>query len=206
MIEQSLGKIVQSVAERSPTPGGGAAAAMVAGLGAALFLMVVRFSQGKKANVDRESDLGEAERLLGEMVERLLPMAERDCQAFDRVSAAYKMVRNTDDEIAARSSAIEEGMVGAMSVPEEALLLIRDVFRTMNEVVECVGATIASDLGSGAELLKAASESAYMNVRINAQSLKDRELAESTMDRVETVRREIHDIAAAIREIVEKKL
>jgi formiminotetrahydrofolate cyclodeaminase len=45
-----------------------------------------------------------------------------------------------------------------------------------------------------------------MNVRINAQSLKDRELAESTMNRVETVRREIHDIAAAIREIVEKKL
>ncbi len=206
MIDQSLGKIVQSLAERSPTPGGGAAAAMVAGLGAALFLMVVRFSQGKKANVDRESDLGEAERLLVEMVERLLPMAERDCQAFDLVSAAYKMAKNTDDEVAARSSAIEEAMVGAMSVPEEAFLLIRDVFRTMNEVVTCVGATIASDLGSGAELLKAASESAYMNVRINAQSLKDRELAESTMDRVETVRREIHDIAAAIREIVEKKL
>ena len=113
---------------------------------------------------------------------------------------------NTDEEVAARARAIEAAMVGAMAVPEEAFLLIRDVFRTMNEVATCVGGMIASDLGSGAELLKAASESAYMNVRINAQSLEDRALAESAMDRVETVRREIHDMAGAIREIVEKNL
>ncbi len=97
-------------------------------------------------------------------------------------------------------------MVGAMSVPEETLAMVGDGFRAMAEVESCVGKSIASDLGSGSELLRAAAESAYMNVRINAAYLKDRELAESTMSRVETVRREITQTADAFRRGVETKL
>ena len=206
MIDQSLQKIVQSLGERSSTPGGGAAAAMVGALGAALFLMVVRFSRGKKANVDREEELAGAEGRLSDVVERLLPMAERDCRAFDQVSAAFKLPKESESEVEARTAAIEEAMVGAMSVPEETLAMVGDAFRAMAEVESCVGKSIASDLGSGSEILRAAAESAYMNVRINAAYLKDRELAESTMSRVETVREQILETADAFRRGVETKL
>ena len=206
MIDQSLRDIVQSFGQRSSTPGGGAAAAVVGSLGAALLLMVVRFSQGKKANVDREAELAKAEEQLSDLVDRLLPMAERDCRAFDQVSAAFKLPKESESEVEARTAVIEEAMVGAMSVPEETLAMVGDGFRAMAEVESCVGKSIASDLGSGSELLRAAAESAYMNVRINAAYLKDRELAENTMSRVETVRREILATADALRQGVETKL
>ena len=54
MIHQPFDQLIESLAAKTPTPGGGAAAAMAGCMGAALFLMVVRFSRGKKANVDRE--------------------------------------------------------------------------------------------------------------------------------------------------------
>ena len=109
MIHQSFAQIVDSLAAKTPTPGGGAAAAMSGCMGAALFLMVVRFSRGKKANVDREGDLQQAEALLDGHMKRLLPMAERDCRSFDLVSAAYGMPKETDEQKALREKAIQEG-------------------------------------------------------------------------------------------------
>ena len=64
MISQSFEALVASMAAKTPTPGGGAAAAMAGSMGTSLFLMTVRFSQGKKANVDREEDLACVEGLL----------------------------------------------------------------------------------------------------------------------------------------------
>jgi formiminotetrahydrofolate cyclodeaminase len=206
MIDQSLQKIVESLGARSPTPGGGSAAAMAAAMGTALLLMVVRFSRGKKANLDRDAELAEAEQVLAGLVERLLPMAERDCGAYDLVSQAYQLPVDSEGEVQARGAAIEVAMVGAMSVPDEMLLMVRDVLRATNEVVSCVGKAIAGDLGSAAELLRAGAEAAYMNVRINAAELKDRELAESTMSRVEAVRTDVLETAAAFRQFVETRI
>jgi len=86
-------------------------------MGASLFTMVVRFSRGKKANVDREGELAAAEARLSEHLQRLLPMAERDCRSFDLVSAAYAQPKATAGEQALREKAIQEAMVGAMVVP-----------------------------------------------------------------------------------------
>lgn len=198
MITQSFQELVASLAKKTPTPGGGAAAAMAGSMGTALFLMVVRFSRGKKANVDREQDLARVEELLEAHLQRLLPMAERDCSSFDLVSAAYGMPKDADDQKALRAKAIQEAMVGAMVVPEETQAMIRDVFVSMDQVTDCVGKAIVSDLASGAALLLAAAEGAYLNVRINAAYLTNRDLADSTMKRATAVRDEIRGRQDAI--------
>lgn len=202
MIQQPFAQLVESLAAKTPTPGGGAAAAMAASMGAALFLMVVRFSRGKKANVARDGDLQRAETKLQEQMQRLLPMAERDCRSFDLVSAAYGMPKDTEEQKSLRDRAIQEALVGAMVVPEETLCMVRDVFVTMSDVVDCVGKAIVSDLASGAALLLAAAEGAWLNVKINAAFLANRDLAEGTMDRANGVRAEIRrhhdDIAATV--------
>jgi len=198
MIQQPFEKIVESLAAKTPTPGGGAAAALAGSMGAALFLMVVRFSRGKKANVAREEDLARAETQLDGHVKRLLPMAERDCRSFDLVSAAYGMPKDDDAQKALRERAIQEAMVGAMVVPEEVLCMVRDVFAGMEGVVSCIGKAIVSDLASGAALLLAAAEGAFLNVRINATYLTNRELADKTMERARVVLAEIRRQQAAI--------
>ncbi|MCR9246159.1 MAG: cyclodeaminase/cyclohydrolase family protein [bacterium] len=206
MIQQPFEKLVESLAAKTPTPGGGAAAAMAGSLGTALFLMVVRFSQGKKANVDREGDLADVEQVLGDHLERLNPMAERDCKSFDLVSAAYGMKKDTDGEKELRQKAIQEALVGAMVVPEETLCMVRDVFVAMDRVSDCVGKAIVSDLASGASLLLASAEGAFLNVRINAAFLANRELADSTMERARHVQAEIQRHQQKIADQVERAL
>ena len=206
MMTQSFEELVASMAAKTPTPGGGAAAAMAGCMGTSLFLMTVRFSQGKKANVDREGDLAAAESALSDHLEQLRPMAERDCAAFDLVSAAFRMPKESDEQKVARSAAIQESMVGAMLVPEETQKMILGVFVTMEAVRDCVGASIASDLASGAALLLAGAEGAYLNVRINAAELKDRALADATMARATAARDEIRSRQAAIAAQVDEML
>ena len=206
MITQSFQQLVESLAKKSPTPGGGAAAAMAGCMGTSLFLMTVRFSQGKKANADREQDLARVEALLSDYLQRMMPMAERDCRSFDLVSAAYGMAKESDEEKTLRDKAIQEAMVGAMVVPEETQVMVRDVFVAMAEIVECIGKQIVSDLASGAALLLAAAEGAFLNVRINAAYLTNRDLAASTMARATSVRDEIRRHQDAIAVSVERKL
>ena len=55
-----------------------------------------------------------------------------------------------------------------MVVPGETLLMVREVFVAMEGVVDCIGKAIGSDLASGAALLLAAAEGAFLNVKINA--------------------------------------
>lgn len=206
MISQPFQDLVQSLAAKTPTPGGGAAAAMAGCMGTSLFLMTVRFSQGKKANVGREDDLAQAETELQGHLDRLMPMGERDCEAYDKVSAAFRMPKESDDEKAARSAAIQGSMVGAMLIPEQTQNMIRDVFVTMERVCDCIGKSIASDLASGAALLLAGAEGAFLNVRINAAELKDRELAEAAMTRATAARDDVRARQDAIAAAVDRML
>ncbi len=203
MIDQPYDKFITSLAAKTPTPGGGACAAMAGAMGTSLYLMVVRFSRGKKANAERDDDLAAAETVLDDHLQRILPMAEQDCAAYDLVSSAYSLPKETEDEKAIRKSAIQEAMVGAMVVPEETMCTIRDVFGAVDRIIDCVGKNIVSDLGSGAELLRAGAESAYFNVRINAAFLDDRELADSTLSRTLDVRDEILRHHDSIRRVVD---
>jgi formiminotetrahydrofolate cyclodeaminase len=206
MIDQPFAKIVDSLANKTPTPGGGAAAAMAACMGAALLLMVVRFARGKKVNLERDADLARTEELLTDHLVRLLPTAERDCRSFDHVSKAYSMPKATEAEQKVRNRAIQEAMVGAMVVPEEVLCLVRDVCRAMSGVVDCVAKNIVSDLASGSSLLLAAGEGAQLNVRINAAYLDDRALADEAVARAKAVLAEIRSNHGAITASVEKLL
>ena len=194
------------MAARTPTPGGGAAAALSGCLGASLLLMVVRFSRGKKSNESREGDLGVAEERLQSQLDGLLPMAERDCKSYDLVSGAYGLPKESDEQKETRKSAIQQAMVGAMIVPEETLGMVRDVFLTMEKVVDCVGKSIASDLASGSAMLLAAAEGAFLNVRINAACLDDRQLAESTMKRATAVRDDIRRQQTTVANLVDELL
>ncbi|MBL8724788.1 MAG: cyclodeaminase/cyclohydrolase family protein [Planctomycetes bacterium] len=206
MIDQPFGAIVASLASKTPTPGGGAAAAMAGSMGAALFVMVVRFSRGKKANLDRDAELAAAETRLDALVQELLPMAERDCRSFDAVSAAYALPKDTDAQKAAREAAVQQGMLGAMEVPELTLGLVRAVFTAIEPVVGCVGKAIASDLASGAALLAAAAEGAFLNVKINAAYLTDRPRAEAALGRATAVRDQVRAAQAKITAAVDRLL
>jgi len=108
---------LSDLASDKPAPGGGAAAGVNAAMGAALVSMVCNLTIGKPKFAEHEAVmrevLAEAERLRGEA----LQLAEDDAEAFSGVVAAYKLPKSSDEEKAARTAAIQSGLVEAAAVP-----------------------------------------------------------------------------------------
>ncbi|MBK8980055.1 MAG: cyclodeaminase/cyclohydrolase family protein [Planctomycetes bacterium] len=187
MIDAPFREFVDALGARTPTPGGGAAASCAGAMGAALLTMVLRFTKGRKSAPELEPALAEALTRIERSASLLLPMVERDMASFERVAAAYKLPHDTDEQKVVRSRAIQEGLAGAMVVPEELAHLVRDALEAMATVTEAVGRNILADLGTAASLLFAACRSAELLVRINAAFLHDREQARATLARMEQV-------------------
>ena len=206
MIDQTFNQIVEALAAKSPSPGGGAASSLAGSLGAALILMAVRFAKGKPEAAKRENDLAVLEVLLEEHVHRLLQMAERDAAAFDRVAEAYRLPKETPDQQAVRRKAVQEAMRGAMVVPEEVMCMVRDLLVASSEVRDCIGKAIASDFATGSALLFAAAEGSNLNVRVNASYLDDHVTGMATLDRIVSIRKEIVQHHETIRDVVDRKL
>ena len=206
MIDKPFSELVHAFAAKTPSPGGGAAAAMSASMGIALLLMSVRFTRGKKAALEFDRELAEVETRLSQYVDRMLPMAERDCAAFGLVSRAYGLPKGTDKEVEIRTRAIDEGMIGAIVVPEETLFMVRDVLSTVTPIVHLVGRNIISDMGTGARLLVAGAESSFLNVRINTSFLNDRARGTAALESNTVVLTEIREAERKIRALVDKAL
>lgn len=142
-------------------------------MGNALLLMVVRFSRGKKSTLSRDAELAATEQRLVALQTEILTLAERDARSFAPVAAAYQMSNATPAEKAVRVRAIDQGLMGAMDVPRETLRLAQAALAAVLPVADCAGKSIVSDLAAGAELLRAAAEIAYLNLRVNVALLSE---------------------------------
>lgn len=203
MIETTSQDFLDLLAARTPTPGGVAAAAHAAAMGTALMTMVVRFSRARTQDADDDAVLADAERSLERPSVLLRGLGERDAAAFGHVVTAYGMPKDTPHARAMRNKAIEEAIVGAMVVPEEMLCLVRDVYLVMNPVLGLVGKHVAADLGAASELLRAAGEAAFLNVRIQTTYLRDQDRARKSVARVLVIRDEILRHHDAIRGVID---
>ena len=86
-------------------------------------------------------------------------------QAFDRVMAAYRLPKTSDDEKAARTRAIQSALQGATIVPLDTLRACADALAHARVVAEHGNASAASDAGVAIGLLRAAAAGADANVQ-----------------------------------------
>jgi formiminotetrahydrofolate cyclodeaminase len=196
-----IAEFLETLGSHSPTPGGGAAAAVTGASGAALIAMVANLTIDKAGYEEAWDRMREILPVVGAGRDELLELADRDAAAFDEVMAAFRMPKETDDEKAARRRAIQLAFEGAASVPLRVAERAAQMIDLGREAVTLGNDNAASDGLSAAYLLYAAVECAAANVLINAASLKDedrkRELL-SAVGRVrETARRDVDAAARA---------
>lgn len=205
MRETTIDDWLTDLASELPAPGGGAAAGMSAAMAAALVSMVCNLTIGKPKFADHEAvmreALAEAERLRGEA----LQLAEDDAEAFSGVVAAYKLPKSSDEEKAARTAAIQAGLVEAAAVPLAVAKVSAEVIRLSGRVLEGSNPNVLSDVAVAASAAKSALESAALNVDINVVAIKDpaeRERLASTLN--EALQAKVQ--AEAIMQIVAKRI
>lgn len=161
------------LASKKPVPGGGGAAALTAALGTALNTMVANFSMGKKKfidYVDTHEDLIDR----GEIIrDKLIELIDKDAQYFEPLSKAYSMPSNTEEEKIKKEEVMQQCLKMACSAPMDTLLYTYKAILLHKEIIDISSKNIISDVGVGVQCLKAALNSAYLNILINLYSIKD---------------------------------
>lgn len=185
-IEESS-DFLDQLASANPTPGGGSAAAYTAAAGAALVAMVARLTIGKKKYVDVQSRMAElieqAEQLRTELSNAVI----KDSQAFEKVMAAFKLPKNTEDEQLTRVQAIQDATIEAARLPLSAAKSALEVMKCALEAASLGNTNAISDAASGFFLAKAGMQSSSLNVRINTISIDDLQLVNSLLSEVKVL-------------------
>ena len=160
----------------APAPGGGSVSALSAAQGVGLVAMVADLTIGREKYAEYEEVCKAAKEEALKLYAELVAGIDKDTEAFNKVSAAYKLPKNTDEEKAARSAAIREANVGATEVPFETVKLCFEGLKVTETMVGKSNPNAASDLGVAALNLMAGIRGAWLNVKINLPGIKDEAL------------------------------
>ncbi|MBV8365380.1 MAG: cyclodeaminase/cyclohydrolase family protein [Candidatus Eremiobacteraeota bacterium] len=162
-----------ALASAEPTPGGGSASALVGALAAALASMVARLTAASPKFAALAERMNAIAAEAGKLTNELLAAIDADVEAFNRVSAAYKLPKDSDERKHERSAAIQRALVGATDAPMHVVHLCLRVARLAVELVEAGNPNAISDAGCCALFAQAAARGCALNIRINAKGLKD---------------------------------
>lgn len=173
LVEQRVIDFVAATASKEPTPGGGAIAALTAATGAALAEMVANLTFGKKGYEAVQPEM-EALQVKAEAIrERMLELSQADADVFNIFMNALGLPKNTDEEKAARTAAIQEAYKDAAMVPFEIGELANQIFDLAELASRKGNQNLITDGIIAAINARAAVKSAFLNVRINLSGIKD---------------------------------
>jgi formiminotetrahydrofolate cyclodeaminase len=166
MRQNTITAFLDSLADRTPAPGGGATAALHLGQAAALVSMVARYSTGPRyaehaAVIDRLCSSAD------EIREQALHLAEADMAAFSSVIDAYRLPKSTESEAAERDRVIASALTDAARVPVDVLASARTVIEHADELLPVANPTVISDVAAAAEAARAAATTARVNIEVN---------------------------------------
>lgn len=180
-INNSMKEFAGDLGAKKSMPGGGSAAAYAATMANSLAMMVANFTLGKKKYADYEEDIVRILDRAQKMSEDVMSLVDKDIEAFLPLSNCYKMQANTEEEKKAKALEMEKCLRGAAMVPMEILDISKDILDLHEELLIKGSVMLLSDVGVGAEMVRVAAKSAYININVNTKYMKDRDSADKAV-------------------------
>ena len=129
LTESPLNTFLDDLASSKPAPGGGSAAALCGAVGAALVSMVANLTVGRKKYAGVEEQVQGLLKQADDLRATLLALIEEDIAVYTDVSNAGKMPRDTDEQKAARTEAMQAALKAATLPPMKIVQACRDVLQ-----------------------------------------------------------------------------
>jgi glutamate formiminotransferase/formiminotetrahydrofolate cyclodeaminase len=190
----------------SPAPGGGSVAALMGALGASLGGMVANLSAGKRGWDDKIHYFSEWAVKAQQLKDELLSLVDEDSAAFNKVMDAFALPRESAEEKAARSAAIEKATKYAAEIPLKVMETASRSYELLVQMADKGNPASVSDVGVGALATRACIEGAALNVRINLANLKDETFRSALQEKMGNIQAESESQFKKIDQIVQSKL
>ena len=172
-------EFIDALASKEAVPGGGGAAALCGAIGTALGNMVGSLTVGKKKYAAVEEEIVSLKEKCDKLQADFLELIDKDAMAFEPLSKAYSLPKNTPEEAAYKDEVIEKCSGDACAVPLEIMEKACEAIDIIAEFAAKGSVLAVSDAGCGAVICKSALYAASLNIFINTKGMKDRAYAEN---------------------------
>ncbi len=200
LIDLKVSEYLDVLKSDAPAPGGGSVSALAGAQAVGLFMMVADLTIGKEKYAKYQDVCQTAKRRGSELYRELTAAIDKDTDAFNLVSNAFKMPKTTPEEKAARSKAIADATLAATEVPYNVMQYEYEGMMLATTMVGRSNPNASSDMGVSILNLMAAIKGAWLNVKINLPGVKDEDKAaafekggQTIYDDAQTMARELYD-------------
>ncbi len=187
LVENKITDFLSELHSNSPAPGGGSVAALNGAIAASLVGMVANLTIGKKNYAEAEAEMKDVAAKMNEVKDKFLDFVDKDANSFNGVIAAFKMPKDSDEQKAARTAAIQKGYKEAIAVPLDVAKSAAELFEFIEVALKKGNKNAESDALVAAISARTAIISALLNVEINLSAVKDQAY-------VEALRKEVADL------------
>jgi len=187
LTELTIKEFINKVISNDPVPGGGSVSALNGALAAALSAMVANLTVGRKKYAEVNDIMEELSSRFEKLSSRLIEDVDRDSDAYNRVFAAFKMPKETDEEKAIRSEAIQRETKYAAQVPMEVARAVYEVLPMIDTVAQKGNSNAVTDACVSMMCARTAILGALLNVRINLTSIKDEAFVNAMREEADTI-------------------
>ncbi len=171
-------QFADETASESPAPGGGSVSAYVGALGVSLGTMVANLSSHKRGWDERWEEYSKWAEKGQALKEELLFLVDEDTRSFNRIMEAFKLPGKSEEDKKARQQAIQAATKYAIEVPFRVMKKVYESMEVMEAMAEKGLQSSASDAAVGALCARMALRGAFLNVKINAGDLEDKDFYE----------------------------
>lgn len=206
LVRMNLRQFCNETLSDSPAPGGGSVAALMGALGVSLAGMVANLSAGKRGWDDKLAYFSEWAKKAQALKDELLFLVDEDTAAFNKVMAAFGLPKESAEEKAARTAAIQAANKYAAEIPLRVMQTTFKSYELLGEMAAQGNPASISDVGVGLLATRACIDGAGMNVRINLGSLKDEKVKGSLQEALKKVSAESDAEFQRINQVVQGKL
>jgi len=206
LVSMSLAEFADETASESPAPGGGSISAYVGSLGASLAGMVANLSSHKKGWDDRWEEFSNWAEKAQVYKDELIRLVDLDTTAFNRIMESFGLPKSTPEEKTARDKAIQDATRYAIEVPFKVMQVALNSMEVIKAMVEMGNPNSVTDAGVAALCARTAVLGAFMNVKINASSYKDKDFVTDIIAKGNAIEQKAIALEAEVIELVNGKM
>jgi glutamate formiminotransferase/formiminotetrahydrofolate cyclodeaminase len=206
LLKLNLREFCTETLSDSPAPGGGSVAALMGALGASLGGMVANLSSGKRGWDDKLKYFSDWAVKAQQLKDEMLFLVDEDTAAFNKVMDAFGLPKESAEEKAARTEAIQLANKYASEIPLRVMETASKAYPLLADMAENGNPASISDVGVGLLAIRACISGAAMNVRINLAGLKDEKVKSVFQEKVRKITADSETQFKKINQVVEGKL
>lgn len=205
LVDKNYKQYLDLLASDKPAPGGGSVAAVNAGLASGLIQMVCSLSMGKSGLEVKEGLFQDIYREVEEFKQHFINGVDEDARAFTGVIQAYKLPKESKEQVAYRSKTIQDAYKEAATVPYSLGIKVYKMISYLEDLVETCNQFAVTDVSIAGMQIMTCIEASFLNVKINLSYIKDKDFVDDKIKSMDQVLKDANKRIENIKKKVEDK-